>query len=426
MPGASRTVLILGADGFIGRHLAFALRAAGWAVFAQARSTERLAAMGFRTLVADLTDPATHVAAFWAPQLPHGTALVHAAGLLAGTEAQFAGVHRDAPHAALQAVQGLAVLISAVGTAGADTPFARWRRETEKVFAGHTILRPGLFLGDTSFGGSSLLRAFAALPLRVPVVGDGNQPFNPIHAADLAAVVAECLTTPPGPGPNEGAWEIGGPETVTQSALAQGLRRWMGLSPVPTLHLPLRLARGLGRRGEAVRMGPVSATAVAQLQYGVLTDPAPLLQRLTTRPRGFTAFQTVRPAGTQDLWQARLYLLKPLIRLSLAILWLVSAALGFFLSPEAYLPRVVGIFQPETLVLLAQAGGLADLALGLALLRNWHPLPVAKAQIVLVLGYTAGLTFVAPALWLDPFGGLLKNLPILGLVLVHLALVEER
>jgi hypothetical protein len=29
-------------------------------------------------------------------------------------------------------------------------------------------------------------------------------------------------------------------------------------------------------------------------------------------------------------------------------------------------------------------------------------------------------------LWLDPFGGLLKNLPILALMLVHLVLVEER
>ena len=40
------------------------------------------------------------------------------------------------------------------------------------------------------------------------------------------------------------------------------------------------------------------------------------------------AFVTARRAGTQDLWHTRLYLLKPLIRLTLATLWLASAALG--------------------------------------------------------------------------------------------------
>ena len=78
------------------------------------------------------------------------------------------------------------------------------------------------------------------------------------------------------------------------------------------------------------------------------------------------------------------------------------------------------------MVLLARLGGLADLAIGLALVRNWQPGVVAKAQIGLVLAYTAGLTLMAPALWMDPFGGLLKNLPILALMAVHLALIEER
>ena len=415
-----RRVLVLGADGFIGRHLAFGLRAAGWQVTAQARRVDRLAEMGFAMLKADLTDPATHAPEFGAAALPPGTALVDAAGLLTGTEAAFAAIHRDAPRAALAGLQGPAVLISAIGT-GAGTPFARWRRETEAIFAGHTILRPGLVLADTSYGGSSLLRAFAALPWRLPVVGTGNQPFNPIHAADLAAVVAECLEAPPGPGP----WEVGGPEALTQADLAMALRRWMGLPAAPLLRLPLPLARALGQLGEALRMGPVSATAVAQLEHGVLADPAPLLARIAARPRVFSTFLTARPAGTQDLWQARLYLLKPLIRLALAAMWLASAALGLFLPAAEFLPRL-GALPGWLLETMARAGGIADLLLGVALLRDWRPKRVAQAQIALVAAYTAGLTLIAPGLWLDPFGGLLKNLPVLALLLVHLALVEER
>lgn len=414
-----RRVLVLGADGFIGRHLAFGLRAAGWQVTAQARRVERLAEMGFATLKADLTDPATHAPAFWAKVLPPGTALVNAAGLLTGSEAGFAAVHRDAPRAALQALRGPAVLVSAIGT-GADTPFARWRRETEAVFAGHTILRPGLVLADTSYGGSSLLRAFAALPWRLPVVGTGGQPFNPIHAADLAAVVGDCLTLPAG----AAIWQVGGPEVISQAGLIAATRRWLGLRPARVRPLPLPVARILGRIGDALRLGPISATAVAQLQAGVTTDPAHF-PPVATRPRGVSEFLNARPAGTQDLWQARLYLLKPLVRLTLAVMWLASAALGLFLPLAAFATQVAAL--PEGLALaLARGGGLADLALGLLLLRNIAPRPVALAQLLLVGGYTLGLTLIAPALWLDPFGGLLKNLPVLALILIHLALAEER
>ncbi|WP_333816374.1 SDR family oxidoreductase [Tabrizicola sp.] len=413
-----RRVLILGADGFIGRHLAFGLRAKAWAVTAQARNPRRLEAMGFATLRAELTDPASHSPAFWTPHLTEGAALINAAGVLTGPEAAFRAVHHDAPRAALQALHGPALLISAVGT-GADTPFARWRRETEALFASHCILRPGLVLGDTSYGGSSLLRALAAMPLRLPVVGDGQQPFNPIHAADLAEVVAECLDTG-----LRGTWDIGGPEVVTQSDLLSSYRRWLGLAEVPRLHLPTKVAMTLGHLGDALRIGPVSATAVAQLQAGVLADPAPLLARLKARPRAVSTFLNARPAGTQDLWQARLYLLKPLIRLTLAALWLASALLGLTTPATSFVP---GLPLPEPLaVLLARGFGLLDLILGLALLRNWRPRPVALTQIALVLAYTAGLTVLAPALWLDPYGGLLKNLPILALLLTHLALVEER
>lgn len=412
-------VLVLGADGFIGRHIAFALREAGHEVIASARRVERLQAMGFRTLRADLTDPASHAPGFWAEA--QDCALVNAAGLLTGTETAFAAVHDHALRVVLAAVAGPCLHVSAIGIE-ADTPFARWRRVSEQVAlaAGAMVLRPGLVMAETSYGGTSALRGFAALPFVTPVVGTGAQPFNPIHATDLATVIAEMLAEP-----QPGVWEIGGPEVLTQAELATGLRRWLGLRPALVWRVPGGLARLAGRVGDVLRLGPVSTTALRQLEQGVQTDPAPLLARLTTRPRGFTAFQFARPAGTQDLWQARLYLLKPLLRLTLAVMWLVSAGLGLFLPGSTFLPHLPAL--PEGLALtMARAGGLADLALGLALLRDWRPALVARAQITLVLAYTAGLSVVAPALWLDPFGGLLKNLPVLALLLVHLALAEER
>ena len=414
-------VLVLGADGFIGRHIAFHLRAQGCEVIAHARNPARMAAMGFEPLVVDLTDSACHEVAFWSARVPPDCAVVNAAGLLTGTEVAFRAVHVLAPRAAYAAV-GRVVLLSAVGIEAA-TPFAQWRREGEVVAltAGAVVLRAGIVLADGSYGGSSLIRALAALPLVTPLIGKGDQPFNPIHAEDLADVIHACLTE----GLGAGVWDIGGPETISQSGLIAAMRGWLGLQPRRVLHLPLGLAKTLGKVGDALRLGPISATAVAQLEAGVLADPAPLLQRIVSRPRGISQLLAAHPAGTQDLWHARLYLLKPLIRFTLAAMWLGSAALGLLLASDQFLPAVAALPAPFAIV-LARGGGVADLAIGLALLRNWRPRTIALAQIAVVAGYSLGLSLIAPTLWLDPFGGLLKNLPVLALLLVHLAMVEER
>jgi uncharacterized membrane protein len=108
-------------------------------------------------------------------------------------------------------------------------------------------------------------------------------------------------------------------------------------------------------------------------------------------------------------------------------MWLVSGLLGLFLPAASFLPGLSGgMLADPLLVAAARAGGVVDLLLAAALLRNLRPRAVALAQIAVVLGYTAGLTLIDPALWLAPFGELLKNLPVLALLLVHLALAEER
>lgn len=418
-------VLILGADGFIGRHIAFALRREGWRVLASARRTDRLARMGFDTLCADLADPATHDPAFWAPHLRGVSYIVNAAGLLTGREAAFEAVHCKAPEALYRArPEGMpALLLSAVGIDDADTPFARYRRAGEAVAQryGVTLLRPGLVLGDTSYGGSSLLRALAAMPLVMPVVGRGEQVFNPIHADDLAGVIRALLLDPPPPGPHE----VGGPERITLAGMQRAYRAWLGLRPVPLLRLPLPLAEAIGRIGDALRIGPVSRTAVRQLSAGVEAHPDSATA--DSSPRPFSDFHRARPAGTQDLWHARLYLARPALRLVLALMWLASGLIGLSLPAEDFLPLVAGSgLGDTTLTALARLGGVADLALGVALLRDWRPRLALWLQLALVAGYTLAFTVMAPALWLLPLGGLLKNIPVLALIALHGLMQEER
>jgi hypothetical protein len=265
----------------------------------------------------------------------------------------------------------------------------------------------------------------AALPLVTPVVGKGEQVFNPIHATDLAKVILACLADRPGPG----AHEIGGPERVTQAQMLRSMRRWLGLRPVPVLRMPRVLARGLARVGDVLKFGPISTTALNQLATGVEAQEAPLLERLpeTAHPRGFSQFMTARPAGTADLWHARLYLMKPALRLVLILLWFVSGLLGLFLPSQSFLPMIPeGMLSDPVLIVLARTGGVADLALAVLLAAAWRLKLLGWLQMGLVTAYTVVFTVLAPDLWLLPLGGLLKNLPILVLIWLFLVLEEER
>ena len=97
-------VLVLGADGFVGRHIAFYLRRHGVEVLAHARRTSGLAAMGFTTLETDLTDPGCLDPAYWKMHITSGCHIVNAAGLLNGHRAGFQAVHVSAPAAAYAAL----------------------------------------------------------------------------------------------------------------------------------------------------------------------------------------------------------------------------------------------------------------------------------------------------------------------------------
>ena len=119
--------------------------------------------------------------------------------------------------------------------------------------------------------------------------------------------------------------------------------------------------------------------------------------------------------------------MRPLLRLSLVFLWLVSGILGLTLSADTFVPLIpTNLLSDTALIAMARIGGLADLAIALALLRNWRPGLMTWIQLGLILSYTAAFTILAPLLWVLPLGGLLKNLPLLVLVAIWGILEHER
>jgi hypothetical protein len=117
---------------------------------------------------------------------------------------------------------------------------------------------------------------------------------------------------------------------------------------------------------------------------------------------------------------ARLAWLLPLLRVSIATVWIWTGIVSLGLYPveqsHALLARV-GLHGALATTALYGAA-LLDLALGIGVFvlkrRRW----LWRAQIALMLAYTALITMYLPEYWLHPYGPILKNLPLLAAILV--------
>ena len=104
-------------------------------------------------------------------------------------------------------------------------------------------------------------------------------------------------------------------------------------------------------------------------------------------------------------------------RWSLVALWWGTAlvsALGWGGISHA-LVSGAGLVPVAWVSPLVAAGIALDVAMG-AWLVWWPGVAACRAGTVVVLGFTALATLLVPGAWLHPFGPLLKNLPILALM----------
>lgn len=406
------TVLVLGAGGFIGRHIAARLIAHGISVTAAGRDPLRLARMlpSAATLACDLMRDDADV---WTQRLVGVEALINCAGVLGGDY----GVHDRGARAlfdgARRAGVGRIIQISALG---ADvTSYQRSKHAADAHLAalggdgaamGWAVLRPSLVLGR---GGASmaLFTALAALPV-VPSLGAMGQ-VQPILVDDLVEAVVRLLRAPL---PLAVQVDVVGPDPMGIDDVTTHLRRWLGLGPGLRLPVPgwaLRWVAALG-------IGPVTRESLTMLRAGNTASVAPFIASLGFHPQSVAQGLALHPATRGDLVAARIAPLVPVLRWLLALIWLAGGIVSL-LAPATvtslWLARAGLTGLPATVALWA--GSLADLALGLAVIARRRG--AALAGIGLMASYTAILTRIAPELWADPFGPLVKNLAVLGLSL---------
>jgi hypothetical protein len=83
-------------------------------------------------------------------------------------------------------------------------------------------------------------------------------------------------------------------------------------------------------------------------------------------------------------------------------------------------------FSKQIAQVMLYSSCLADIILGTMMIIKPRIIGVCILQILLMLAYTFFLTFLKPDLWLDPLGSLTKNIPIILLTLVLLAIEKDK
>lgn len=266
-------ILLTGASGFLGKHIAAALASAGHDVIAATREH----GFDFNQMLD---------AANWRPHLRGVEAVINSAGIIVETHRQtFRHLHYQAPvalfRACVQAGVTRVIQISALGAdASAITPYHKTKQAADDVLRSlpldWIVLRPSLVYGA---GGKSLalFRHMAMSPV-IPLLAGGQQWIQPVHISDVVAAVVTSLHASPA----QRTIDIVGPEPVTFVNWLQHIRRANGKAEGPTLAIPPALAMAVARLARYIvpLFNPDNLYMLQQGNTADVHDFARLLERM--------------------------------------------------------------------------------------------------------------------------------------------------
>lgn len=267
-------ILLTGANGFIGRNIAFALAAAGHEV----RPVSRTHGTDFSRM--SLPEQ-------WLPHLDGIDTVINGVGIIGESNTQrFDTLHTLAPAALFRAcVQAGVRRVVQISALGADetafSAYHRTKRAADDILRSLDldwfVLRPSLIHGKGGKSAEMFMR-LAALP-RIPVIGDGQQLLQPVHISDVVTTVLHSLATPE----TRRTLDLVGPETVTFAEWLQRMRQAQGLPRGRIFSIPFPVAMVLARAGRHIN--PIlQPENLRMLQAGYWADVRPLAQFLGRMP----------------------------------------------------------------------------------------------------------------------------------------------
>jgi len=338
-----------------------------------------------------------------------------------GRRATICAAHRRAPQAlfAACAVAGVrrVVQISALGAERGTSRYFHSKRAADEFLKTlpleWQIVRPGLVYSENG-ASARLFTLLASLPLHVLPAG-GQQQLQPIHLDDLIDAIVRLASTAT---PARQCVDLVGPKPVSYREMLAGYRHAMGFSEAPRLAVPAPLMATAAECAGRLTPGPLNRESWQMLQAGNVGDPSDTCRILGAPPRNLTQFiPPGHAAGVRGRALAAWRL--PLLRYVLAAVWIATAGVSAFVFPVAdslALLSRVGLAGLPALIVLYGAAAL-DFLLGIACIgfpgrRLW------LGQLALIAVYTAIIACALPEFLRHPFGPVLKNLPIIAILLI--------
>lgn len=425
-------VLITGANGFIGSHLATALADKGHEVLACVRNPVQAQQRRshITAIKADFVTDCTE--SDWIPRLQDVDVVINAVGIIRENRLQtFDTVHTRTPLALFSACESAGVKrVIQISALGADeNAVSRYHKSKYSADSylrncslDWAIIMPSVVYGAGAVS-MALFKAVSALPL-VPLIDKGAQEIQPIHIGDMTTAIVQLVETP---STLKADIEMVGPEPVTMKALYKKLRYWLGLGKAKYFSVPYRLALHGARLAGILGRGPITAEAVQMLHNGNTAAVGPFLSRFGFKPNSIDTMLANIPAQQSDRWHAGLYFLAPVLRVTIAFVWIFTGIVSAFVFPVeqsyAMLARagIADTWQP----LMLYAAATTDILLGIATLVCFKLRLVVFLQICVILLYSVVVSLWLPEHWIHPFGAMTKNLPLVVATLVMLV-TEER
>jgi nucleoside-diphosphate-sugar epimerase len=247
-----KTVVITGANGFLGSALVKDFKKGDWHIVALVRNAGKYKLKGVTYVEYDLSKPFDDSAFAGADYLVH-TAYV-----------KYDKKHPDALKVNLEGAKRLLkasrkhglkrnVFISSMSAhSGAESVYGKQKLAVEKLFKDKdcAVIRSGLIMGNG--GMVKQMTDFMKSKHAVPLIGGGKQPLQVIGVYDLVRVIKTILVKG-----KSGTFTIATPEVYTYKAYYDALRKHLGITvifvPVPlgvlsgmvkvttSLHLPISI-----------------------------------------------------------------------------------------------------------------------------------------------------------------------------------------
>ncbi|AWN75109.1 NAD(P)H-binding protein [Legionella anisa] len=430
-------VLVTGASGFIASHIVSRLIATNHTVTCCVRDvafTKKLFPAA-QVIPCDFINDKS--ISLWFERLQKIDVVINCVGILYHPNNKVIwSIHYETPRvlfdACVKAKVKKIIQISALGIETSDVAYAQSKKAADDYLLTlpiqSIILRPSLVYGRGSYGGTSLFRGLCGLPWITPVPGKGTQEFQPIHVEDLSKAVSQLIDLPSDKNVLLNAVSA---KRINLNNILIQMRSWLGFAKAKLFFVPAGLIRLASLVGDFIPYSVLNTNSYKLLIQNNTTSPEETQKfqdKIGFTPQEFTEGIYRYPSSIQDRWHARLYFLKPVLKFSIAFIWLFTAISCLFFYPKANsyeLLAQIGVnafWQP----ILFYSASILDGVIGLAVLFMNHLKKVSFLQILIILGYSSILTWKLPNLWFEPFAPLAKNIPLLAAILVSLALESDR